>query len=230
MAYDPINTGALPNDNTGTPNRDAWTMANAMFLELYTLAAAAAVASVIEEQLAILAQTDADTAAALALKADATELATKANVADVPRFDTAQTITNLERLQLAENAGLFVTVPFELLNPTIPLDGTWLFELPRLPNNFILKDASLTAHLCTHLLGDIEFLAELNHSDLPVLAQANNVPLPVNGVCPMVVTADAFRVNGGTPLKLTFTSTAVVGSGAGFALGLTLWLRGVWES
>lgn len=231
MAYDPISTGTVPNDNTGTPLNAAMVKVNAMFLELYNMAATFGIDLDIQAQIAALAAVDADYATLLAAKANAVDLASKAESADVVKHTGAQALTLLEKAQFAANGGHYVVIPFEVLSSAIILaDGDYLFELPRLPVNFICQDANLTVHLCNHEdPADIEFHAELNHAELPVLAQANHVPLPVTGVCPMTVTVENRRVSAGTPLKLIITVTNAVGSAGGIAHGLTLWLRGVWE-
>lgn len=229
MAQQIINTGALANDNTGDPLRTALTKANENFTELYADVATKADAIATSDSLAVLAQTDADTATALAGKADQTELDNYALQAETPTFAAPQTITLAQRKQLAENTGALVTLAFEIISVNIELDGDFTFELPRLPFDFVAKDISLTATLCDHAdPADIEFHAELNHSDTPIVAQANHVPLPITGVCLMNIVSDDFKVLGGTPIKLNFTATRAVGSSAGHAFGLTIWYRGFW--
>lgn len=229
MALDPINTGTLPNDNTGDPLNVAWTKANAMFLELYTGLALKGDAAGIAADIAALLVADADFATALALKADASALDAKAGLDVVAVHNVAQALTILQRMQHAKNTGCLVCLNFELLNPTIELDGEWEFELPRLPQDFIVNDATLAITLAGHLdPPDLEFLAELNHSALPVLAQANNVQVPTNGLCPMDVVVAERRFTKGKSIKLTFKATAVTGSAAGVSHGLALWLRGIW--
>jgi hypothetical protein len=229
MPQQVIGIGSLPNDNTGDPLRTAFNKINEMFTEVYATLALKKDTEDVDAETAALAAADADFGTLLAGKANASALDLKANSADVIKISATQTLTLLERAQHARNSGQLVAIPFELLNPTTALEGAFEFELPRMPFDFIVQDANLVATLCTHLdPADIEFLAELNHNGLPVLAQANNVPLPVNGVCPMEVVADERRIAAGTVLKLTITATTVMGSASGLANGLTLWLRGIW--
>ena len=230
MAYDPLNLGAEPNDKTGTNLREAGGKLNDMLLELYTDLATKADATATTEALALLLATDADTAAALATKADAAALANYAPLSTVPKFTGAQTITNAQRLQLAVNTGLLVSLPMEVLSPVIELDGEFLFELPRLPKNFLCSSMSLTATLITGDVTLVDLLAELNHSNSPVLGQANNLPFSAGGVCEMTITAPNSQLNLGTPLKLTVTATRTAGTATGRAYGLTLWLLGAWTA
>src|SRR5436190_12854071 len=118
MAYDPIALGTLPNDNTGTPLRSGGTKINEMFLELYTLMGGKADASSVNAALAILTVTDADTAAALALKANAEDLAAKANADDVPNMAIPLPLTIAQAQQLIANTGGHVTLKFELMPDT----------------------------------------------------------------------------------------------------------------
>ena len=221
MPFNPINTGNAPDDNTGDVNRDCWLKANAMFNELFTTLAAAATQIGVNAQFAnMTAQVNA-VVASVASKPSYEDLALKAALTHVLRVDGSFPLLQAARLFAAANSGMAVTLPFRLLANDETVDAGDEWEIPPLPQNFALQDATLVFYDGSDCV--VSGVLRNATTSAPYATGSGNVGEPVG----RVIMNPNNTIPALTPLKLVITSV-LPGYGAVNPKGLYLWLRGVW--
>lgn len=239
MAYIPIPYGAVANDHTGIPNRNAWTAVDTMFQELYAIIGDAATQDELDDAIEAITLTVSGLTDALANKADQSDVDLKAAIANVIVNNATQAHTNTQRRQMATNSGAAVAMPFEVLPESEVLGGgAFLIYLPRFPLPFTLMSVALCAKQTSGAgLAAADYTGTMTLATLAntggastTLAEAAGAGLPFNNkgvmACDIVVSDGLVPTD---QMQLTVAITKVTG-GAPDLLGLTLWLRGVWAA
>jgi hypothetical protein len=207
MAQQVLNIGSAPDDGTGDPLRSAYHKANLNFTELYQLVGLRATTQALNEEAA--ARLAADNLRAL--------------LTQIVRTDAAQVLTTAQKLQAAVNGGTLVTIPFQLIAPTVNIaSGTW--QLPPLPANFHLHSVHLTIRSASASTLNFAFTMEGANVITPLAGyqQADTdsgASIPTTVIAPGIVAGKQLTANLSvfTPLY-----------GGDDSTGLCLWLRGVW--
>lgn len=226
MPYTPINIGVSDDDNTGDTLRAAGNKINTNFAAVDTALAARALAADLTTEVAARTADVAALEAALALKADATDVVDPSTV--TPHFDLAQTIDIDQRRTLAINTGGFVTLPFQLVDgATNFASGT--FNLPFFPQNFIVHDIYIMLHQRTVGSGGTFQVAFTLDQGATNIGGAAAAAVTGAGKSTGTVVVAARRMT--KELATSVTATVVnTETGSPVAKGATLWLRGVWEA
>lgn len=220
MSFPVINVGTTPNDGTGDVLRDAFITVNDNFQ---------AVSDALDDK-ATATSVTAETAARVSDIATLTaEIATKQDAADgavvdenAIHFNAAETLTNTEKDQHALNAGLFVTIPFQL----IPYGTTITTQTLKLvlPDKFFIHDIFLTVN--ERVVGSGGSLLISYSLDQGATTHAYGTALAMTGTGRVQSTAIPTAVIlGGTSTNLVLTVTNTE-TGSPIAKGLILWLRG----
>lgn len=224
MPYDPIKVGTVPNDRTGDPNRAAWIKANTMLQELFGAVALQATAAALTTESNARTSGDADLAAQLAAKADNSVVNQKAGLIQVPRIDDAVGLTSDQRILLADNTGLMVSIPFVLFQPDeTPLPS--LFELPPLPGDFRIH----TVHLLMNKAGGSSITASLLSDENELIAKADHVETTAQGAGGAKLSTYSTVLYRARNYRLEVTALDSIAEGYEPHLGLVFWLRGSWS-
>jgi hypothetical protein len=226
MAQQVINIGNAANDGTGTPNREAWSMVNAMFAEIYAALATFVLTGDYTASITAINASIVNLTAQLGGKADSASVVAKADKAQVVLLDTAQNLNPNQKMQAADNAGSYASLFFEVLPDNLELGGDELvYKLPKIPNNFILKDARLLVDSLPDGEG-ASYTATVSYGDAAVpVASVVDYGLLNDLTVPLALAGPLVQLPGKTPWRVT-VSAAPTGTRTGF--GLSLWLRGIW--
>ena len=220
MPFPQINVGTAPNDGTGDVLRDAFITVNDNLDSVDTaLAAKAATSALTAEEAARIAD-DAALAALIATKQDAAD----GDVVDTNTVhnNATETFTNTQKDQFALNAGLFVTIPFQL----IPYGTTITTQTLKLvlPDKFFIHDIFLTVN--ERVVGSGGSLLISYSFDQGATTHAYGTALAMTGTGRVQSTGIPTPVIlGGTSTNLVLTVTNTE-TGSPIAKGLILWLRG----
>jgi hypothetical protein len=214
-----IDVGTLPDDKTGDPNRTCWIKANANFTELYgSLAGKASSEALTSSDNAQTAALNA-LAAIVAGKPSASDIANKANLAQVCRTDGHAPLAREERLQHAKNSGAPVTLSYRLAEFLEDVSSSMSWTLPAMPSAFALTKACLIFDNCDAC----EVSAELKSALVLAASKTAHCEAGVAAI-ELDVLADLQSLQ---PVALNLLTVKPDSAGE-LPRGLTLWLFGVW--